>query len=1099
MSHLRRLSMFLLFALVAIRSAAADQLVVTSPAANVMSGRDVVGRVSQGWLFEVLETRGAWHRVQLTEQGQAKSGWIADKDIRLLSGITPEQLDALAQATSKHASRLYAANKFEEALPWAEQMVPLFAKAYGAEDSRVAGTYRFLTLILVELGRTKEALETGERSAALYEKSLGAHELTGRMHRNLGNILGRLEEYDKAEEHLARAEQIYRTLPDVNPSDLGWLKMDRGRIAAERFKFDEAKTLYLSALETLRKSDGEESVGTATVYLNLGNLSEMIDDHALAHSYFKKSLDIHLKIGGRNNANTADAYQSLGRAAMQIGNLLEAKDHFQQALQIRQTVSGLEHPATAIAYNHLAVLYKDMGDFKAAKAAYEKAIELRVKLAGEHHPSTAGTRLNYASVLSKDDFEEAKSLANQAMQDMEDFYGENHPLVAFAADVVGNLQGSDGDYQAALQTHRRALAIRREHFGENSLSTAVSYHNVGNYLVKTGKLAEAKQSFEKANAIYQRLAGSNHPDTLRTVVNGAYVSLLMGDLTAAEDHHLRYQQGLRHVLARVLPGLDVSAQLKFLAKDSQDTVLSYGVRHADRPSAVEVSALAILNHKGVAQEALASSALLAREAKTPELSALISQLEQVRSQLARESLRSVSEEESESHQQLLAQLTSQELQLSGKVGAAGLDVKLPAEWIELDSVRQRLNASEVLVEIVRFELVDFIKDESAGTHYAAWIIPSAGQGNPVVVDLGLAEKIEAAVASARQQLEAAPTRISEIGEVEATRQANLALCEVAQLVLDPLLPHLGQAEQLTLSPDGTLWLIPWGAMPLADGKLAVEKFQINHVVSGRDLLLEPTKATVTAPLVLADPDFDATGGVSNVTAEQESSETRRRSVGTLAELPRVPRLPGTLIEARAILPNLKIAAGTDPEFHAGAAANEQAFKSAHNPYMVCLSTHGFFLADQSDEAVSGVQFQNPLLRSGLLLAGCNRCQEAAADEDDGVLTALEIVGTDLRGTKLVVLSACETGLGEIQNGQGVAGLRQAFQLAGAESVVASLWQVPDLDTAHLMKSFFEELAAGSSKPAALRAAQLQRIEQRRQRYGAAHPYFWAAFTLTGND
>jgi CHAT domain-containing protein len=262
---------------------------------------------------------------------------------------------------------------------------------------------------------------------------------------------------------------------------------------------------------------------------------------------------------------------------------------------------------------------------------------------------------------------------------------------------------------------------------------------------------------------------------------------------------------------------------------------------------------------------------------------------------------------------------------------------------------------------------------------------------------------------------------------------------------------------------------------------------------------------VEAPLVLADPDFDLDPGKARAEAGRLLGKGRQQATRTLSgawRLGRVPRLPGTAAEARAIAPSLQAYAGVAPRVYTQTEALEAVVKAARHPRVLVLCTHGFFLPDQEmprddrSKAKGTRKWENPLLRCGLLLAGCNNAARMTG-ADDGVLTGLEVLGADLRGCELVVLSACETGLGEVQSGEGVAGLRRAFQLAGAKAVVSTLWHVPDESSAQLMALFFQNLSRGMSKAAALREAKLALIAQRRSDFAAAHPFFWAAFTLTG--
>jgi CHAT domain-containing protein len=285
-------------------------------------------------------------------------------------------------------------------------------------------------------------------------------------------------------------------------------------------------------------------------------------------------------------------------------------------------------------------------------------------------------------------------------------------------------------------------------------------------------------------------------------------------------------------------------------------------------------------------------------------------------------------------------------------------------------------------------------------------------------------------------------------------------------------------------------LVPFGALVDEQDRYLVESFTFNYLASGRDLLRseEGSKARGKA-IVIANPAFDSGGADIGAGAKDAASPVSARS-RDFSGL-KFEALPGTAAEAQAlqhIVPEALVLTGEQ--------ATETALKRLHGPRILHIATHGFFLEDQVVEPVKSGRSraapvrEDPMLRSGLAFAGANR---PASGDDDGVLTALEAAGLDLVGTKLVVLSACETGFGEVKNGEGVFGLRRAFAVAGAETMLMSLWQVEDEAPKNLMVEYHRRLVQGEDRTEALRQAQVALLRDPKH----SHPFFWASFISSG--
>jgi len=384
----------------------------------------------------------------------------------------------------------------------------------------------------------------------------------------------------------------------------------------------------------------------------------------------------------------------------------------------------------------------------------------------------------------------------------------------------------------------------------------------------------------------------------------------------------------------------------------------------------------------------------------------------------------------------------------------------------LSRVQARVPQGAALIEMVRYRPFDprpgLAEDKRwAADRYGAYVMHPEGEAQ--YIDLGEAAPLDKQIAEFRAAL-ADPVRA-------AARDLARKLDET---LMRPVRTRLGDTRTLYVAPDGALNLIPLGALVDETGSYLLERYTINYLASGRDLLDLGRNDPARGPaVIIADPVFDA----KDAGNPQSTDGSSRRSIDFRSF--KFDRLPGTAAEAQAlksVLPDASVLTGT--------AATETAAKKIAGPRILHIATHGFFLEDLPGNA------EDPMLRSGLVFAGVNALSSA---EDDGVLTALEASNLDLRGTKLVVLSACETGLGEVKNGEGVFGLRRAFVVAGAETLLMSLWQVADEATKDLMTSYYNRLSRGESRSEALRQTQLAMLKDPK----TAHPFFWAAFISSG--
>lgn len=567
-----------------------------------------------------------------------------------------------------------------------------------------------------------------------------------------------------------------------------------------------------------------------------------------------------------------------------------------------------------------------------------------------------------------------------------------------------------------------------------------------------------------------------------------------------------------------------------------------------KAEATRMAFTAILRYKSRGLDAFTNQIENMRRNALPEAKQLLDQLIDVQSQLARLLISGRDGLTPEARRARIALLSDEQERLEDAISRRSVEFRASTKTVTLDAVRRALPADAALIEIffyVPYKIVSVGREYST-PHYVAYVLRRDDDA-PQFVDLGEMHSLNEEVAKFRSVLQTPKSNAAQISALGR---------KLDERIMQPVRKLLGTTKRIFLAPEGDLNLIPYGALVDEHGEYLIENYSLNYLTSGRDLLrLQAAgEETLGAASIVANPQFDLMRPVVTCNSARRESEILPAApdskVGSRAtDFTQLcySTLNGTAQEATQIHSLLLDACVLTQKD-----ATEAALKGLRRPRVLHIATHGFFLTDQPQQLPSGSRglrgtfdtldtsplpagWENPLLRSGLILAGVKQGQSGAGE--DGVLTALEMAGLDLWGTKLVVLSACDTGLGEVHNGAGVYGLRRALVLAGSETQVMSLWKVSDSVTRDLMAAYYRRLQAGEGRSEAMRAVQLAMLkgralapsmhgegsvpeaargEQAMQRQPESsgvkadqnsskagdpvdrrHPYYWAAFIQSG--
>jgi CHAT domain-containing protein/tetratricopeptide (TPR) repeat protein len=1061
------------------------------------------------------------------------------------------------------AAEWLESGRFAEVDALIRRLLPQLEQQYGPVSDEVARAHDHLVTALWRTGRGQapETLERARKAVALKEEVHGPDHLeVSESLFNLGILMAMGGNHASADSLFARVLAIREAaLPPDHP-DLAAAINALANVRHFAADYEGALTLYRRALEVMEPSagpSGEETYFIRTsIAQALGRLGrfdeaqEMLEqlielqvaqdhphlprslnllanqlsfsaEHSDARDLYRQALPLAEAQGGPLAPWAVVIRANLVSELARLGEYSEARALIEDQIE-RLESESLETTALAKAYGMLANVLSSLGDDEAALPLRQRSLELLEQLLPPGHPDTGEAMLNLAGTLGRlGRVDEQKDLIASGVAIYTEHFDSDSPDLLRFLDGLGEILYERGDLAQAQQTLERALHLRERAFGVDSPGLPQNLASLARIARAVGESQNARAYLDRAVTLSTRHIGPDHPITAAYQMSLAWAEFDTGDHDTAIARAIAAERVLTPNLRLTLQALPERQALGYAGRRAHrvDLFLRFLDVVSD-PTLVDAAWDAVIRTRALVQDEMAART---RRWTTddPDHQMRLSAHRRASTRLANLYVRGPGDEEPEIYRALLdeARREMEKAELALAEGESNRASEIPDRVTGLAEIESAIPEGSALLAYTRYrERPSGPGDRGQGTERYRAMICASSSSAAVSVNLGDAKIIDHLIETWREEMS---TGLFEGGRQpdEATEICNLVGLALRAVIWDPVADHLEGAQTVFVVPDGQIHLINTSALPTDTGTYLIEDGPlIHHLSAERDLVrMREDRQVLASALVMGAPDFGVTAHVqptSRPTPVVDDQDPRGLGLfrdARPAGLDLLPAefkpLPGSLREAQEVAHfwrgRLETRNSSDNReailLLTGSSAREETFKRlAPGRSVLHLATHGFVLEDVP-EAGNAMRGTNPLLLSGLALAGANQRSELGPEQEDGILTAQEIASLDLSATRWAVLSACDTGTGTVQKGEGVLGLRRAFHVAGVNTLISSLWAVQDDETLLWMEAFYRGIAEDRLGTAeAVRSAGLSVLRGLREQGKDTHPFHWAAFLASGD-